>query len=127
MTAPCPARAGRGPGGPRPGGRPGTTGTVLSAGPHTVRARFALTELPVITVCPEDAGAACAAVGRALRAAGRGQLGGRLELRTGGPAPRTARQAAAVEAVERRVAALAVASALRGGSGTASLRVRPAD
>ncbi|MER6100564.1 hypothetical protein ABT154_32900 [Streptomyces sp. NPDC001728] len=88
-------------------------------------ARFALSELPVVTVRPERAGPARAAAGRALRAAGRGYLGGRLELRTRGPAPRTARQAAALVAAEERVAALAVASALRGGPGTARLRVRP--
>ncbi|KQX54478.1 MULTISPECIES: hypothetical protein [unclassified Streptomyces] len=90
-----------------------------------MRARFALSELPVVIVCPERAGPACAAAGRALRAAGRGYLGGRLELRTRGPAPRTARQAAALVAAEERAAALAVASALRGGPGTARLRVRP--
>ncbi|MGW1767819.1 hypothetical protein ACWCQL_27700 [Streptomyces sp. NPDC002073] len=105
------------PGPGRPGGGRADHGT-------TVNARFSLSELPVVTVQPERAGPACAAAARALTEAGRGYLGGRLELRTDGSAPRTARQAAALTATEQRAATLAVASALSGGPGTARLRIR---
>ncbi|MCB5163544.1 hypothetical protein LG634_01600 [Streptomyces bambusae] len=87
----------------------------------TVRARFSLSELPVLTVHPASAAPAAAAAVRTLATAGRGYLGGHLELRTSAPAGRSA----ALTAATRRATALAVASALRGGPGTARVRIGP--
>lgn len=91
----------------------------------SVRARFSLSELPVVAVQPPGAGRAGAVAVRVLAAAGRGYLGGLLHLRTygGGPARPSARFTRAEAAAQRRAAALAVASALRGGRGTARVRV----
>ncbi|MGW7126197.1 hypothetical protein ACWGG3_39045, partial [Streptomyces sp. NPDC054901] len=56
-----------------------------------MRARFRLGELPGVTVRPGPAGrVAGPAARRALTEAGLGHLGGHLELRTRGPAPRAA-------------------------------------
>ncbi|MDI5963334.1 hypothetical protein [Streptantibioticus silvisoli] len=73
---------------------------------------------------PAGADGAATAVLRSLASAGRGYAGGRLTLTTSGVPPRTAAQTRSVAAAQRRAAALAVTSALRGGPGTARVRVR---
>ncbi|MFJ1866077.1 hypothetical protein ACIOD1_15725 [Streptomyces sp. NPDC088097] len=72
-----------------------------------VRARFRFGELPGVTAPPGPAGrAAGAAAARALAEAGLGHLGGHLDLRTYGPAPRGPRLAhAARRAVTAALAA----------------------
>ncbi|GGZ45728.1 hypothetical protein AB0P12_11785 [Streptomyces subrutilus] len=100
--------------------RPGRTGGAHSRPPlgrdrlgargaACVRARFRLSEIPGVTVAPA-AGAGCvtpaaAAAARALGEAGLGHLGGHLELRTYGSAPRTVDLARAA----RRAVAAALA------------------
>ncbi|MFE7461210.1 hypothetical protein [Streptomyces sp. NPDC057554] len=90
----------------------------------TVHARFALSEIPRISVAtaPDEGSAtvARAAAVRALAEAGRGYLGGRVDVRTyGGPArPRSVRRAA------DRAVALAVAASLRGDMTGVRVRVR---
>ncbi|MFD5149279.1 hypothetical protein, partial [Streptomyces sp. NPDC058401] len=109
---PVPGRAA-----PRPASRPVPGGRL--AGPRgrrgraaCVRGRFRLSELPGVSAAavpaagPAATAAAAAAAHRALGAAGLGHLGGRLELRTYGSAPRSADLA--------RAARRAVATALAG-------------
>lgn len=108
----------------RPPGTPGPVTTRAAQGTCSVRARFSLSELPVISVHPVQAGWAGAAVARALAVAGRSQFGGRLQLRIYGGEPYTARLVRAVAAAQTRAATLAVESTLRGGRGTARVRVR---
>ncbi|MDB1085988.1 hypothetical protein PJ985_00090 [Streptomyces sp. ACA25] len=107
--------------------RPGSARTRRPATPTarsgggTVRARFTLSELPLVTVRPAGANGAAQAAVRALAGAGRSHLGGRLSLTSYGPASRSALRPAAW----RRAAARAVTSALAGGSGTVRLRLPP--
>ncbi|MBY8882690.1 hypothetical protein [Actinacidiphila acidipaludis] len=79
-----------------------------------------------MAVQPSGAARTGAVVVRVLAAAGRGYLGGRLNLRTYGGTPdtRSPRFARAESAAQCRATALAVASALRGGRGTARVPVR---
>ncbi|MGZ2355734.1 hypothetical protein LRE75_03345 [Streptomyces sp. 372A] len=115
---------------PSPAGRPHRV-----TGRHrTVRARFLLREAPGVTVGPaghavRDAGgrdpvadAALPAVQRALAEAGRGYLGGRLELHAPGRT-RAARDRRALRRAVGRAAALAVAAALRGDDTGVDVRV----
>ncbi|WP_405900708.1 hypothetical protein OG242_27535 [Streptomyces sp. NBC_00727] len=107
---------------------PGITGRR-----RTVRARFELRETPGVTVGSADEGlrdadtpgpladTARLAAQRALTEAGRGYLGGRLELRTHGPA-RAARDRRALRRAAGRAAALAVAATLRGDGTGVSVR-----
>ncbi|MEU9029372.1 hypothetical protein [Streptomyces sp. NPDC048383] len=78
----------------RPPGAPaGGAAHVVAPGRRggLVRARFRLGDLPGVTVRPGPAGrVAGPAARRALTEAGLGHLGGHLELRTRGPAPRAA-------------------------------------
>ncbi|MEU6486815.1 hypothetical protein [Streptomyces sp. NPDC046887] len=90
---------------PRP--RPAYRGSAAAGG--AIRGRFTLTELPGVTVAGGPGrGArrrnrtAAAAAARTLARAGRGQYGGRLELRVTGPPPRPA---AVVRAARRAVTA----------------------
>ncbi|MFC4036165.1 hypothetical protein ACFO3J_32650 [Streptomyces polygonati] len=106
---------------------PASDGPVTARAAHgrcSVRARFSLSELPVVVVYPPQATWAGAAAARALAVAGRSYLGGRLQLRTYGAGPYPARLVRAVAAAQRRAATLAVESTLRGGRGTARVRVR---
>ncbi|MFB8208386.1 hypothetical protein [Streptomyces sp. NPDC056010] len=101
---------------------------------RTVRARFVLREAPGVTVGPaghgvrgEDgrdpvADAARLAALRALAEAGRGYLGGRLELRTPGRT-RAAHDRRALRRAAGRAAALAVAATLRGDDTGVDVRV----
>ncbi|MFD6891538.1 hypothetical protein [Streptomyces sp. NPDC059957] len=96
---------------PVPGGRPaGPRGRRRRAA--CVRGRFRLSELPGVDATtlpaagPAATSAAATAAYRALGAAGLGHLGGRLELRTYGGAPRSTDLA--------RAARRAVATALDG-------------
>ncbi|MFK0099871.1 hypothetical protein [Streptomyces sp. NPDC091040] len=98
---------------------------------RTVRARFVLREAPGVTVGPvvrgEDgrgpvADAARLAAQRALAEAGRGYLGGRLELRAPGRT-RVARDRRALRRAAGRAAALAVAATLRGDDTGVDVRV----
>ncbi|GAA2933371.1 hypothetical protein ACYCCF_23565 [Streptomyces argenteolus] len=91
----------------------------------TVHARFSLSDIPRISVAaaPDERSAATAraAAVRALAQAGRGYLGGRVELRTHGG---TARCRSVRRATDRAVA-LAVAATLRGDATGVRVRVRP--
>ncbi|MFJ7083904.1 hypothetical protein ACIQU8_11785 [Streptomyces griseus] len=101
--------------------------------PRTIRARFVLRDTPGVTVGPAGHGgrdiggpdpvadAARLAAQRALAEAGRGYLGGRLELRAPGH-PRTARDQRALRRAAGRAAALAVAATLRGDDTCVSIR-----
>ncbi|TRV79839.1 hypothetical protein FKN01_09275 [Streptomyces sp. 130] len=112
-----------------PGRLPAVTGRH-----RTVRARFVLREAPGVTVGPaghavRHAGgrdsvddAALLAVQRALAEAGRGYLGGRLELRAPGRT-RAARDRRALRRAVGRAAALAVAATLRGDDTGVDVRV----
>ncbi|MFC5904971.1 hypothetical protein [Streptomyces zhihengii] len=108
---------------------------------RTVHARFRVREIPGITVTAPDDGAAvggelAAAVRRtaqrALADAGRGYLGGRVELRTPRPParhplhPGTGHRATerAVRRAAHRAVALAVPATLRGDPGTARVHLR---
>ncbi|WUT00193.1 hypothetical protein OHA46_27455 [Streptomyces sp. NBC_00708] len=103
---------------------------------RTVQAWFELLEAPGIIVrsagsadrgirdtgAPDAvADAARLAAQRALAEAGRGYLGGRLELRTHGPA-RATRDRRALRRAAGRAAALAVAATLRGDDTGVSVR-----
>ncbi|MCX4445880.1 hypothetical protein ACFWNC_29215 [Streptomyces sp. NPDC058369] len=103
---------------------------------RTVQAWFELLEAPGIIVgsagaadrgirdtgAPDAvADAARLAAQRALTEAGRGYLGGRLELRTHGPA-RATRDRRALRRAAGRAAALAVAATLRGDDTGVSVR-----
>lgn len=109
-----------------------------------VHARFRVREIPEITVTAHEAGAAVGdglaaavrrAAQRALADAGRGYLGGRVELRTprvpaaspGRPCDRPGPGRRATERAVRRAAhravALAVAATLRGERGDARVRI----
>lgn len=91
----------------------------------SVDARFSLSDIPRVSVAtaPDDASAAAAraAAVRALADAGRGYLGGRIELRTYGHCarPRAVRRAA------DRAVALAVAATLRGEATGVRVHVSP--
>lgn len=102
--------------------RPPGTSHPASYGSCTVRARFQLSETPVVAVQPGQAAWGGAVAVRTLAVAGRSYQGGLLHLRTYGRVPRTLRRALA--AAQRRATVLAVESTLRGGRGTARVRVR---
>ncbi|WP_326590397.1 hypothetical protein [Streptomyces brevispora] len=92
--------------------------------PCTVHARFSLSEIPRISVAAPDEGSAAvarAAAVRALAEAGRGYLGGRVEVRTYGGAARCR----SVRRAADRAVALAVAANLRGDAAGVRIRVRP--
>ncbi|MFJ3089804.1 hypothetical protein [Streptomyces sp. NPDC086838] len=101
---------------------------------RTVRARFVLRDTPGVTVGPAGHGvrdidgpdpvadAARLAAQRALAEAGRGYLGGRLELGAPGRA-RASRDRRALRRAAGRAAALAVAATLRGDD--TGVTVRP--
>ncbi|MGW5398876.1 hypothetical protein [Streptomyces sp. NPDC003952] len=112
VAGPAPGRAAPR---PVPGGRlPGPRGRRRRAA--CVRGRFRLSELPGVSAAavppagPAATAAAAAAAHRALGAAGLGHLGGRLELRTYGSAPRSSDLT--------RAARRAVAAALAGRHST---------
>lgn len=107
----------------------------ITRGRRAVHARFALREAPGVTVESPGRGirdtdaqglladAARDAAQRALSEAGRGYLGGRLELRTHGPArARAARDRRALRRAAGRAAALAVEATLRGDDTGVSVR-----
>ncbi|MFF5452305.1 hypothetical protein ACFY40_13860 [Streptomyces sp. NPDC012950] len=97
-------------------------------GGRTVHVRFSVRELPGIAVTAPDEGAAAAArrsAQRALTEAGRGHLGGRVELRTPRTAARSPRGRRAVRRAADRAVALAVAACLRGDTGTAHVPIPP--
>ncbi|MFD3677309.1 hypothetical protein [Streptomyces sp. NPDC058613] len=102
----APHGTGRRAGGHGPGGRRGHAACV--------RGRFRLSEVPGVTVGPVpgagSAAVAATAAYRALGSAGLGHLGGRLELRTTGSAPRSSDLARAA----RRAVAAALAGPQRG-------------
>ncbi|MEU1280737.1 hypothetical protein [Streptomyces sp. NPDC005805] len=135
--------------------QPGTSTRIPTR--RTVHARFSVREIPGIAVTahgdggdgdggggPADGELAASArrtAQRALAEAGRGYLGGRVELRTPGPptrhpghhhrplartAERTRRRAAdrAVRRAADRAVALAVAATLRGETGDIRVRLR---
>ncbi|MFJ3499236.1 hypothetical protein [Streptomyces sp. NPDC090135] len=96
----------------------------------TVHARFSVRELPGIAVTAPDEGAAAAArrsAQRALTEAGRGHLGGRVELRTPRTAVRGPRRRRAVLRAADRAVALAVAAGLRGDTAGVHVPIRPPD
>lgn len=113
--------------GRRPHGARATASRRRRLASCTVHARFSLSDIPRISVAaaPDEGSAAVAraAAVRALAEAGRGYLGGRVEVRThGGPARgRSVRRAAG------RAVALAVAATLRGDAAGVRVRVRPLD
>ncbi|MEU6981682.1 MULTISPECIES: hypothetical protein [unclassified Streptomyces] len=93
---------------------------------RTVHARFSVREIPGVTVgAPAPLpygvdGTARRTAQRALSEAGRGYLGGHVELRTPrGLAPRVLRRAT------DRAVALAVAATLHGAPPTTRIRLRP--
>ncbi|WP_225801296.1 hypothetical protein [Streptomyces sp. NK15101] len=105
---------------------------------HAVRACFSVREAPGISVTVTHDGTDLVAAARhtaqrALAEAGRGYLGGRVELRTPRPpAPVTSRPSAfgtrrrrAVRRAADRAVALAVAAGLRGDAAGVRVRVRP--
>ncbi|MFJ4868336.1 hypothetical protein [Streptomyces sp. NPDC088757] len=95
---------------------------------RTVHARFSVRELPGITVTAPDEGTAAAArrtAQRALTEAGRGHLGGRVELRTPRTAARGPRRRHAVRRAADRAVALAVAACLRGDTTGVHVPIRP--
>ncbi|MFE7515366.1 hypothetical protein ACFU8I_29670 [Streptomyces sp. NPDC057540] len=108
------------------------------AGDHTVHACFSVRETPGITVAVSHDGTGLATTARstaqrALAEAGRGYLGGRVELRT----PRTpahdasrpgasgSRRLRAVRRAADRAVALAVAATRRGDAAGVRIHIRP--
>ncbi|GAA2973113.1 hypothetical protein JCM13580A_10770 [Streptomyces drozdowiczii] len=117
-----------------PGARPAPSRRPRLVTGHrlTVRARFVLRDTPGVTVGPGHgageadgldpvADAARLAAQRALAEAGRGYLGGRLELRATGRT-RAARDRRTLRRAAGRAAALAVAATLRGEDTGVSVR-----
>ncbi|MFF4173831.1 hypothetical protein [Streptomyces sp. NPDC001744] len=103
-------------------------------GGRTVHARFSVRELPgiAVTVPGEGPGgpdglaaAARRTAQRALAEAGRGHLGGRVELRAPRSAARCPRRRRAVRRAADRAVALAVAAGLRGDTAGVHVAVRP--
>lgn len=105
---------------------------------RAVHACFSVREAPGITVTVSHAGTGLAATARhtaqrALAEAGRGYLGGRVELRTPRPPARAAtrpgdlgpRRRRAVRRAADRAVALAVAATLRGDAAGIRVHVRP--
>ncbi|WP_139128991.1 hypothetical protein [Micromonospora nigra] len=74
--------------------------------------RFTPSDVPVLTSCPADRTAAVQVVARTLARLGRSDLGGTVEVSTGGPVNADDERAATVLAVEY---------ALRGGCGPVQL------
>lgn len=104
---------------------------------RTVQARFLVREIPGVTVALADDGGrdtdgrdtladtARSVAQRTLAEAGRGYLGGRLELRTHGRAGGSARRRRALRHAAGRATALAVAATLRGDDTGVSVRASP--
>ncbi|MEU9581106.1 hypothetical protein [Streptomyces chilikensis] len=100
----------------------------------TVHVRFSVHETPGVTVTASPrtatgtgalAAAARGTAQRALAQAGRGHIGGRLELRAPAQAAPGPRRRRAVRRAADRAVALAVRTALRGGTADVRVRVRP--
>ncbi|MEO3787302.1 hypothetical protein ABGB12_28585 [Actinocorallia sp. B10E7] len=89
------------------------------AAARAVHARFTPSELPLLTSSPHRA-MAIRAMARTLSGLGRGYLGGHAEITSDGAPPRGCRSVALTECL---AVARAVDSALRGGRGTAWLRL----
>lgn len=86
---------------------------------RALHARFTPSELPLLTSSPHRA-LVIRAMARTLSVFGRGHLGGHAEITSDGAPPRGCRSVAVAESL---VVARAVDSALRGGRGTAWLRL----
>ncbi|MCD0449328.1 hypothetical protein LO762_09020 [Actinocorallia sp. API 0066] len=89
--------------------------TVRTPAARSVHARFTPSDVPLLTTSPHRA-MAIRAMARTLSTLGRGYLGGHAEITSDGVLPRGCR---AAEATESQAVAHAVASALRGGRGSA--------
>ena len=88
-----------------------------------VRARFTLSDLPLLTSSPHRI-AVLRAISRTLAHLGRGYLGGHAEISCDGAAPRGCRVLTHAECL---AAVRAVEDALAGGRGVASLRMPARD
>ncbi|MEU5918914.1 hypothetical protein [Streptomyces sp. NPDC047141] len=108
------------------------------AGDRSVHACFSVRETPGISVAVSEDGTGLAATARhtaqrALAEAGRGYLGGRVELRTprapahdaSRPGASGTRRRRAVRRAADRAVALAVAATLRGDGAGVRVRIRP--